>query len=69
MTDRPRSDKDIVPEFSDGEDALSWMEGKLDGSWTDQTEEKTEALTAEERERLLSGPTMSTDDFNKLMGF
>lgn len=33
--DRKRSEKDEVPEHESGEDALAWMEGKLDGSWVD----------------------------------
>lgn len=27
---------DKTPEFKDGDDALAWMEARLDGSWVDQ---------------------------------
>lgn len=33
--ERKRSDKDTVPEFKSGEDALEFMEKKLNGSWVD----------------------------------
>lgn len=68
MNDRPRSEKDTVPDFQSGEEALEYMERKLNGSWVDQVDSGSEVPEVE-RAALLNSDTLSMDDFNKLMGF
>lgn len=57
MTNRPRSEKDEVPDFEDGADALAWMESKLNGSWVD-------AVTGDPKEKACYEvlPEVNLDD-------
>ncbi len=68
--DRKRSDKDIVPEFKDGEDALDFMERKLNGSWTDALDQTDKAQYEVLPELDADNATDADIDdmFNKMMG-
>lgn len=68
--DRPRSEKDVVPEFKDGHDALAWMESKLNGSWVNAvTGDPKEKAAFEVLEPVNFEDQASVDDmFKKMLG-
>lgn len=68
--DRPRSEKDSVPEHESGEDALAWMERKLDGSWVDAvTGDPKEKGAFEVLEPVNFDDQASVDEmFKKMLG-
>jgi hypothetical protein len=69
---RRRSEKDTVPKFKDGDDALAWMEKKLNGSWTDaldKDERESASMEFEVTEPLnLDNPNDVDTAFRKMMG-
>ena len=71
MTEQPkrrRSEKDNVPKFENGDDALEWMEKKLNGSWTDALDEPRENGMAEPEPVNLDDPNDVDAAFRKMMG-
>jgi hypothetical protein len=66
--ERKRSDKDIVPEFESGEDALDFMERKLNGSWTDALDQTDKAQYEVLPEINLDDPNDVDAAFRKMMG-
>jgi hypothetical protein len=66
--ERKRSDKDIVPEFERGEDALDFMERKLNGSWTDALDQTDKAQYEVLPDINLDDPNDVDAAFRKMMG-
>lgn len=66
--DRKRSDKDIVPEFESGQDALDFMEKKLNGSWTDALDPKESAAYDVVEPVNLENPNDVDAAFRAMMG-
>lgn len=59
----PRSEKDQVPEFESPDDALAWMNAKLDGSWVDAITDEPKPIESFRTESAgLVFPTASVFD-------
>lgn len=66
---------DKTPEFKDGDDALAWMEARLDGSWVDQVNPAPKASGAKTATPSTGHSAaqvphdLDEEEFRKMMGF